>query len=62
MPFVEHTDDISRTTASYITGTDVISRPTPKQFTCQHSTEYDSSEFQNLIPPVTCSATSPEII
>jgi hypothetical protein len=44
-PFVEHTYDISRITSSYVTDTDALKRADAKQFTCEHSTKYDSSEF-----------------
>jgi len=59
IPSVEHMYDISRTTSSYVTA---LKYADAKQFTCEHSTEYDSSEFQNLILPFTSEAISPEIV
>jgi len=50
---------ISRTTSSYVIA---LKHADAKQFTSEHSTEYDSSEFQNLILPFTCEAISPEIV
>ena len=46
IPFVEQTYDISRTTSSYVTDTDALKHADAKQFTCEHSTKYDSPEFR----------------